>query len=68
MEPAARAVSLEAEATADGLCEGQVVTCAHCGRPATECDGQDCAHVLETRDWMVPSYRTKKRGEDDLTG
>ena len=52
------AAPLEAEAPAKGICEGKVVTCAHCGRPATECDGDDCAHVLETRDFMVPGYRT----------
>lgn len=41
-------------------CEGRVVTCAHCGRPASECVGEDCAHVLETRDWMVPGYSTTR--------
>lgn len=39
-------------------CEGRVVTCPHCGRPASECDGTGCEHVLETRDWLIPSYRT----------
>ena len=58
MEPTADVAPLEAEAQTVGLCEGKVVTCAHCGRPANECDGQDCAHVLETRDFMVPGYRT----------
>ena len=58
MEPTTGATPLEAEATVDGLCEGRVVTCAHCGRPATECNGENCAHVLETRDYMVPGYRT----------
>jgi hypothetical protein len=53
---------LEAEAQAEGFCEGMVVTCAHCGRPATECDGEDCAHVLETRDYMVPGYTTRDEG------
>jgi len=62
MEPTAGAGPLEAEAQVEGICEGMVVTCAHCGRPATECDGQDCAHVLETRDWMVPGYRTEGGG------
>jgi hypothetical protein len=33
-------------------CEGEVVTCARCGRPVTECDG-DCEPVLETRGHRV---------------
>jgi hypothetical protein len=33
-------------------CEGEVVTCARCGRPVTECDG-DCERVLETRGHRV---------------
>jgi hypothetical protein len=41
-------------------CEGRVVTCAHCGRPASECDGTSCEHVLETRDWMIPGYSTER--------
>jgi hypothetical protein len=58
MEPTTDAAPLELEGQADGICEGMVVTCAHCGRPAAECSGEDCAHVLETRDFMVPGYRT----------
>ena len=50
--------TLTTESASDLHCEGQVVTCAHCGRPANECDGTNCAHVLETRDWMLPSYST----------
>jgi hypothetical protein len=34
-------------------CEGEVVTCARCGRPASECDG-GCDTVLETRGHRVP--------------
>jgi hypothetical protein len=49
-------VRLSAETDSEEQCEGLVVTCAHCGRPATECDGSDCDAVLETRDWMVPGY------------
>jgi hypothetical protein len=49
-------VRLSAETDSEEVCEGLVVTCAHCGRPATECDGSDCDSVLETRDWMVPGY------------
>ena len=60
MEPTASAAPLEAEAPTDGVCEGMVVTCAHCGRPATECSGDDCTHVLETRDYMVPGFRTRE--------
>ena len=55
---------LEAESQVEGCCEGMVVTCAHCGRPATECNGSDCAHVLETRDFMVPGYRTQDAAVD----
>jgi hypothetical protein len=33
--------------------EGAVVTCARCGRPITECDGE-CEPVLETRGHRVP--------------
>jgi hypothetical protein len=33
-------------------CEGEVVTCARCGRPITECDGS-CERVLETRGHRV---------------
>ena len=47
---------LSAETDCEEQCEGLVVTCAHCGRPATECDGTDCDDLLETRDWMLPSY------------
>jgi hypothetical protein len=36
-------------------CEGQVVTCPHCGRPANECDG-DCEHVLDTREFVLPGH------------
>ena len=68
MEPTAGATPLEAEAMVDGCCEGQVITCAHCGRPATECNGQDCEHVLETRDWMVPGYRTGAGGTAERGG
>jgi hypothetical protein len=32
--------------------EGAVVTCARCGRPVIECDG-DCEPVLETRGHRV---------------
>jgi hypothetical protein len=32
--------------------EGIVVTCARCGRPVTECDGE-CEPVLETRGHRV---------------
>ena len=35
-------------------CEGPVVTCARCGRPITECDG-NCERVLETRGHRVPT-------------
>ena len=49
---------LTTESASDLHCEGQVVTCAHCGRPTNECDGTSCARVLETRDWMLPSYST----------
>ena len=54
------ATALTAEATSWRHCEGEVVTCAHCGRPANECGGLDgdCARVLDTRDWMVPGYST----------
>lgn len=50
--------ALTAEARSWRHCEGEVVTCAHCGRPANECGGVDgnCTRVLETRDWMLPSY------------
>ena len=47
---------LDAESDSRFHCEGEVVTCAHCGRPATECDGSRCEHLLETRDWMLPGY------------
>jgi hypothetical protein len=50
------AAALTAEAPSHRHCEGQVVTCAHCGRPANECDGSSCARVLETRDFLVPGY------------
>ena len=50
---------LSAETDREEQCEGLVVTCAHCGRPATECDGTDCDDLLETRDWMVPGYSRK---------
>jgi hypothetical protein len=57
--------ALTAETASDRHCEGQVVTCAHCGRPANECDGTECAGVLETRDWMVPGYRRARDGSAD---
>ena len=47
---------LDAESDSRYHCEGEVVTCAHCGRPASECDGGRCEHLLETRDWMLPGY------------
>lgn len=47
---------LDAESDSRHHCEGEVVTCAHCGRPAPECDGSRCEHLLDTRDWMVPGY------------
>ena len=47
---------LDAESDSRHHCEGEVVTCAHCGRPAPECDGSRCEHLLETRDWMLPGY------------
>jgi hypothetical protein len=50
--------ALTAETASDHHCEGRVITCAHCGRPASECDGSSCEHLLETRDWMVPGYST----------
>lgn len=50
--------ALTTETDSDLRCEGQVVTCAHCGRPANECDGSDCEHLLETRDFMLPGYST----------
>jgi hypothetical protein len=34
-------------------CEGAVITCARCGRPLTECEGE-CESVLETRGHRVP--------------
>jgi hypothetical protein len=49
---------LSTETDSDFHCEGRVRTCAHCGRPATECDGTNCEHLLETRDWMIPGYST----------
>ena len=52
--------TLTTESGSDLHCEGQVVTCAHCGRPTNECDGTGCAHVLETRDYMLPSYSTTR--------
>jgi hypothetical protein len=54
---------LTTESGSEIHCEGQVITCAHCGRPATECDGESCSHVLETRDWMLPGYATRRRAE-----
>jgi hypothetical protein len=45
---------LSTETDSGYYCEGRVRTCARCGRPASECDGTSCEHVLETRDWMVP--------------
>jgi hypothetical protein len=50
---------LTTESMSDHHCEGRVLTCAHCGRPASECDGESCEHLLETRDWMVPGYSTR---------
>jgi hypothetical protein len=50
---------LSTEADSPFHCEGRVRTCAHCGRPVNECDGENCEHVLETRDWMLPGYRTR---------
>ncbi|MGH2981101.1 MAG: hypothetical protein ACRDKV_03540 [Solirubrobacterales bacterium] len=32
--------------------EGRVITCARCGRPISECEG-DCEPVLETRGHRV---------------
>jgi hypothetical protein len=50
--------ALTAEAGSGRHCEGQVVTCPHCGRPANECDGRSCAHVLDTREYLLPSNHT----------
>jgi len=47
---------LTVESASEHHCEGGVITCSHCGRPASECDGSSCEHLLETRDWMVPGY------------
>jgi hypothetical protein len=53
-DPAGEPLTTE---TASGHhCEGRVLTCAHCGRPVSECDGASCEHLLETRDWMIPGY------------
>ena len=52
----AREAPLATETDSSYHCEGGIVTCAHCGRPASECDGWHCDHLLETRDWLVPSY------------
>jgi hypothetical protein len=52
-------VRLSADTASEEQCEGLVVTCAHCGRPISECDGSDCEAVLETRDWMLPGYSRK---------
>ena len=51
-----REAPLTTETASSSHCEGTVVTCAHCGRPASECDGEVCEHVLETRDWLIPGY------------
>jgi hypothetical protein len=52
-----REAPLTVETQSSCHCEGEVVTCAHCGRPTSECNGE-CDHVLETRDWLIPSYST----------
>jgi hypothetical protein len=49
-------IHMSADTDCKQQCEGMVVTCAHCGRPACECDGTNCERVLETGDWMVPGY------------
>lgn len=41
-------IPLTTETVSASHCEGEVVTCARCGRPLTECDG-GCDPVLETR-------------------
>ena len=46
-------VPLTTETVSDHHCEGEVVTCASCGRPLTECDGE-CDEVLETRGHRLP--------------
>ncbi len=51
-----RFVPLTTETASDYRCEGAVVTCARCGRPLTECEG-DCETVLETRGHRVPTAR-----------
>ena len=45
--------SLTTETDSEYHCEGQVLTCARCGRPVTECDGE-CEQVLETRGHRLP--------------
>jgi hypothetical protein len=40
--------TLSTETDSEFHCEGEVVTCARCGRPLTECRG-DCEPVIETR-------------------
>jgi hypothetical protein len=45
-------VPLTTETGSQFRCEGAVVTCARCGRPLTECDGE-CERVLETRGHRV---------------
>jgi hypothetical protein len=44
---------LSTETDSGYYCEGRVRTCPHCGRPASECDGTSCEHVLETRELPV---------------
>jgi hypothetical protein len=56
MDDDPEAGALTTETASDHRCEGGVITCAHCGRPASECDGSNCEHLLETRDWMLPGY------------
>jgi hypothetical protein len=45
-------IPLTTETDSGNRCEGEVVTCARCGRPLTECDG-GCEPVLETRGHRV---------------
>jgi hypothetical protein len=48
-----RETPLATETDSEHRCEGAVITCARCGRPLTECEG-DCETVLETRGYRVP--------------
>jgi hypothetical protein len=54
-------VPLTTETASELHGEGAVVTCARCGRPASECEG-DCEPVLETRGHRVA------RAEDLMPG